>query len=338
MIEIRPEVPQTLFGLLSICLLLRYFQSKSLKYLVFSSIFLGISFLFLQKSIFLILIIGCLLLFRWGSNQIKFKDTFLYFLVLITVLMSYYVYLIFNHKEQDFLICCWSQDIEMLQYNTLSGWGVTPILGLISSFKHNPILWFFWLISLPFMETPNQERIAGISLFLLCFICASVVFHTQDLMLIIPLIAVMAGHMIYKLNILFFKLKPFLFCLILIFFTFLFIYLNLENINPSLNAKQLKKIKYVLSITKPTDYVYDGNNSFNLFRNDLDFFWFQRDYLITLSWGIHKVNSHYNMYELINKFKPKVISTFQIKNIRDKSIANHYKKSDVYSNIFIRID
>ena len=40
------------------------------------------------------------------------------------------------------------------------------------------------------------------------------------------------------------------------------------------NRRQLEIVEYVLSITDSTDCIYDGNAAFNLFRKDIDFFWF----------------------------------------------------------------
>ena len=60
-VEIRPDVPQALAGLLSIYFLFSYYDNRSLKSLVASSVFLAVSFLFLQKSVALIIAIGALL-------------------------------------------------------------------------------------------------------------------------------------------------------------------------------------------------------------------------------------------------------------------------------------
>ena len=57
-VEIRPDVPQTLAGLLSVYFLLVYYENKSVKSLVASSVFLAVSFLFLQKSMILVFLLA----------------------------------------------------------------------------------------------------------------------------------------------------------------------------------------------------------------------------------------------------------------------------------------
>jgi len=102
------------------------------------------------------------------------------------------------------------------------------------------------------------------------------------------------------------------------------------------NTSQLQKISYVLSITKPGDYVYDGNTSFNIFRKDLDFFWFSVDQGDALTTYAKMTGYEYSIYELIDRFKPKVISNYFIADMADQRIAAHYKQSSQYNDLFIR--
>jgi predicted membrane-bound mannosyltransferase len=60
-IEIRPDVPQALTGLLAVYFLFIYYDRKSLRSLIASAVFLAVSFLFLQKAVVLIALGGILL-------------------------------------------------------------------------------------------------------------------------------------------------------------------------------------------------------------------------------------------------------------------------------------
>ncbi|EKE14722.1 MAG: hypothetical protein ACD_12C00326G0003 [uncultured bacterium] len=100
------------------------------------------------------------------------------------------------------------------------------------------------------------------------------------------------------------------------------------------NYGQIKKINYVLSQTSSKDYVYDGKNQFNVFRKDLDFFWFSLDSKGALTTYQTITTYHYNIYELIEKIKPKVISNNFI-DLNEEGIANHYQQSDQYSDIYL---
>jgi len=69
-------------------------------------------------------------------------------------------------------------------------------------------------------------------------------------------------------------------------------------------------MKYILSMTKDTDFVYDGANNFNLFRHDLHYFWFQT------TTGLENYNAlsgnrfgDYDPCSLIKAKKPKFITT-----------------------------
>jgi hypothetical protein len=103
------------------------------------------------------------------------------------------------------------------------------------------------------------------------------------------------------------------------------------------NTMQLKKIDHVLSITDTEDFVYDGEVLFNVFREDIDFFWFN---VKPHSGGLVTYQTmtryDYDIYELIDTFKPKVISNYYIGNMHDSRIAKHYVQSEIYEDLFIR--
>ena len=46
----------------------------------------------------------------------------------------------------------------------------------------------------------------------------------------------------------------------------------------------------------------------------------------------------YNIYELIHKYKPKVISSNFIDNMKDRRISDYYEVSRYYKDLFIRSD
>ena len=103
------------------------------------------------------------------------------------------------------------------------------------------------------------------------------------------------------------------------------------------NEGQLKKIAYVISITNKDDFVYDGHILFNVFRKDVDFFWYSIDHRLgTLETFQTMTDYQYNIYEIIDRLKPKVISNYYIDNMEDPRIKNHYKQSKLYKDLFIR--
>ena len=101
---------------------------------------------------------------------------------------------------------------------------------------------------------------------------------------------------------------------------------------------QLAKIEYVLSITDENDKVYDGNVIFNVFRDDIDYFWFCMGDTSCLDVYKKVTGYKYNVYDSIVAKKPKVISTYKISNINDARIKNNYKVSERYPDLLIRVD
>ena len=86
----------------------------------------------------------------------------------------------------------------------------------------------------------------------------------------------------------------------------------------------------------PNDLVYDGDARFNVFRKDIDYFWYNvgENHFLATYQTLRKY--HYDVYELIDRKKPKVISSFAIANLDDPRIRDHYSKSDRYDDLFLR--
>jgi hypothetical protein len=117
-----------------------------------------------------------------------------------------------------------------------------------------------------------------------------------------------------------------------------FIILNAMIFIP--NRSQVEKIKYVLENTKKTDFVYDGDIQFNLFRKDLSYFWyglkkgkeFATYRKIT---GSRRKSAGYDIYRLILEKKPKFISNTRVK-VTKKGLNTFYKETK-FENLYIRI-
>jgi hypothetical protein len=105
------------------------------------------------------------------------------------------------------------------------------------------------------------------------------------------------------------------------------------------NAVQLAIVEYVRDVASPDDYVYDGDAQFNLFRKDVDYFWFsvRRHHerggaLMTYQ---SMTDYHYDIYESIERYKPKVIWPYQV-DITDARIAVDYMQSTEFGALYIR--
>ena len=89
------------------------------------------------------------------------------------------------------------------------------------------------------------------------------------------------------------------------------------------NTVQLDKIKYVLEHSKQTDKVYDGSIYFNLFREDVDYFWFSvRPKGVVETYQSIKPRE-YDIYKLIETKKPKIIYAKYL-DVNNKIIKDNY--------------
>jgi hypothetical protein len=104
------------------------------------------------------------------------------------------------------------------------------------------------------------------------------------------------------------------------------------------NQSQKRKIQYVLENTIDSDYVYDGDIQFNLFRKDLHYFWYsiRNQGLKTYNKITHGKFVDYDACRLIKSKKPRFISDFQL-DLEGCGLAKMYKPT-VFKHLFERID
>ncbi len=331
-IEIRPDVPQTLFELVAVFLLFKYFKRYSLACLILSAISFGISFLFLQKSIFLVFMAGVILIFSDYINQIKLKDAFIFSIVFIGTLLPFYLYLVLTGQIQAYWVDNWAMNAAFIQDRFSQGashweWATTTLL---SDLKQNPLLWVFWMAGLFFLDSVNRKRAGAISLFLLISFILVPIHFEQYLLPLMPLMAIIAGHAMLQIGRLLFKKN--LSWVIVIIYVFYPLNSIWEHIKCTPNSDQMKEMSYALSVTKPTDFVYDPDRNFHIFRNNMDW-----QNVGVQSWFKNRSGYHFNVYTLIDKFKPKIIS-HTAGDMSNSSIAKHYKMSDKFPDLFIRIN
>lgn len=327
--EIRPDVLQTLTGLLSIYFLFVYYDKKSLRALIASSAFLALSFLVLQKSVVLIISIGAFLLYDLYKKRLRFNLVALYAVVFLICVLPYYIYLLSNGSFGQYFVTNWLVNNHMPQQ-------VGKLKILLMTFRESTItfvLYFIGVITL--IRSGCDRRFAVLTLCLL--ILPVVMFKNlwrQYYMPAIPLVGIIASYALYStFNT---KWSRFIVLAGAIYVPMWFIhsdgFFNMDNKGQS---NQLKKIEYVLSITDEDDKVYDGDAQFNVFRDDADYFWFC---MVCLT-AYKKVTGYeYNIYDLIATQKPKVISTYGISSFNDIRIKNKYRVSDKYPDLLIRKD
>jgi hypothetical protein len=329
-VEIRPDVPQTLAGRLSIYFLFSYYENKSLTSLIASSVFLAVSYLFLQKSIALIIAIGALLLFDLYKKRVGYRHIVIYAAVFLIAVSPYYIYLLLSGTFEQYFVMNW-----------LVNYYIAQIMGrshsLIALSRENTITCILYLIGLiTIYRSGKYGRFAALSVLLL-FITV-ILFNNlwrQYFMLTIPLVAIIASYALYS------SFNSRLIRLVVLIgaiyspMSYMHNYAPF-NMNNGDQLEQLAKIEYVLSVTDVDDRVYDGNVTFNVFRDDINYFWFCLPLCLD---AYKKVAAYqYNIYESVAVQNPKVISSFRIHSFDDIRIKYKYRVSDMYPDLYIRTD
>ncbi|MEX0940395.1 MAG: glycosyltransferase family 39 protein [Candidatus Babeliales bacterium] len=333
-IEIRPDGPQVLFGLLAVYFLFLYFDRKHLLLLFFSALSLAISFLFLQKILFLIVLIGLVFLYKIYQKQISLLALIFYISIFCIALIPYYSYLVYTNALHYYFIFNWL-------FNIMHPERFYPMHTLMELFLNKLLLFGYALGLIYYLHTQNQKIVAFFSLSLL-FIAIFIVKFSfpQYYAPAIPFIAMIAAYGYYvifdgqkdKILLMIFIIaaQPF------ISYSFILAKMIIKGKN---NNEQHEKINYVLSHTKPGDTIYDGKNIFNIFRDDIDFMWFQikQNHDKSSITDLYKslTGKSYDIYQAIENKKPKIISNYYL-DMEHPIIKNNYKKSLKYNDLYIR--
>lgn len=326
-IEIRPDVPQTLFGTLAIFYLIKYLNKRRFIYSILSGLFLGISFLFLQKAIFLIAGIMLILLLEIYGGKLTIKELFLYMLYVSIPILPYFIYLIIKNHLLAYIFWNWTINIKLNQH-------FSPLYFLKTSYQKCWIIWSFYLVGLfMFSLRPNIRSLCLLSVILLSSAFLAKTPYQQYYLPAIPLVAIISGYCIENTIA---NRKA------IIYLILLGVALPMDSYVKSAiylkNDYQLAKVQYVLRHTASSDYVYDGNILFNVFRKDIDYFWFsvRPKTGLLATYKLLNPSYKYNIYQKIRTLKPKIISNYYI-DVNNKAIKNQYIRSPIYRDLYLRV-
>ncbi len=330
-LEIRPDNPQVLFGLSALLFMYSYFDNQKISYLVLSALSFSIAFLFLQKAIFLGAFIGCYFLYQVYRKKMSFTHVIIFSFIAALPFFFYCVYLQSVGAFDAYIKFNWL--INILHPGKFGSHYALSRIGM-----YERLLCAFYVLGLCYFSvTPYQKSIAIASLWLLIVASCIVKFaYFQYYIPVFPLIGLIAGHAVYKI----FKKKR----------SMLVLFLSIVMIGPMIEAtvniakfflrtnKRQEKMKYVLNVTQSGDYVYDGKSYFNLFRPDIDFFWFEARTnhskldLITL---LKKLTGRtYDCYAALEHYRPKLISNYYL-DMNHPFIKNNYIQSPVYDDLYL---
>jgi hypothetical protein len=324
-LEVRPDVPQVFFGLLSCLYFLRYLKNKRPLYMVLAGFLAGVSFVMLQKSVLLFAAVGVSMLWLLWRGTVAWRAPLLYAIGNIFPMAGLALYLIYSGCFGDYILTNWVLNMNQLM-------PFSPLRNLFHSLIENTALW--GLVGLSLWTCLFRKRggpvLQLVSLWgMLLLVCLFLIPrpHNQHLVFPIALLAIPAARQAVWL---FERFKCPETCRSRALALALIVpgCVMAANLAES-NRLQLKMIRYVLSRTAPDERVYDGDIQFNLYRPDLHYFWFSVKPLKGLD-SYNRVSGNrfasYDIHQLIEAKKPVFISDVCV-NMDDPLITRTYKNT-----------
>lgn len=337
LLQIRPDGPQVLCGMISLLFLFSFFEQQNKQkrcvQLIVSALFLSLSFLFLQKAIFLMAAIGSILLFQLYQRKVSFIECAVFAIVFSLPVLIYFLYIWSIGAWDFYLKFNWLLNAmhtgRFLPFYTLQ---LLAMSQLLCAFYAIGIFYY--------LESYYQKIIGWCSLWLLFAAIVIARFsYAQYYAPAIPLMAMIAGYALYKMC------MGNTYKMLMIIFALSWgslignAYQVVKMVVKGINREPHEKINFVLNNAPEGSSVYDGKSFFNLFRHDVDFFWFEarmnhdKSDLIPIYERL--TGNNYDVHAAVEKYAPSIISNYYV-NLNNKIIVNSYDQSEKFDDLLIR--
>lgn len=320
-VEIRPDVPMMLFEAVSVYFLIRFLDTAECRDIVLSGLSASIAFLFLQKAVFFYAAVSLFTMGLLFTGQVKIKPLICFFSSLMAGPILCFVYAAMNGALYDYYLCGYLLNVSKTQsfgpwsimkkslISNAGFWAVT-FAGLIfglCSFKDNKKLGFvsmlgvLLLLSLNILTSPWKHNFLPALVFMSIAGSCVLVRVTGKARAGVLIGSIIIAAMIYR---------PVMY--------------DLMHYKRSQNRPQMKRIEYVIRNTREGDLVYDGDNTFNLFRGDLHYFWYSTGKGFNLE-AYNRINkdrfADYDICNLISKKKPRIASDYLVDAVGCKAFG-----------------
>ncbi len=322
-IEVRPDVPQIALFMIALYYFIKSFNNKKKYTSIISAMALGLAFLILQKTILMIAVFGIIQIYYIYRKEYRIEQFFLYWGTFLIVLLPFIINILIKGQLHTYFLYNWKINLNNI-------YRFSPIQNLKDSYHQNTLHWVFYFITLVFIKKKISLKI--ISVLSIYFIVTLFIFKApwpQYLIITAPFVSIIASYGLCTL----FKNKSSImyFLLVLLIVPFYFEFNKIKS-----NKYDLDRLQYVIDNTNKMDKVFDSYPYINLFREDIDYFWFS-----TQDSGLLKIyqkmtNYKYDIYELIEKHKPKIIGRRNVANMGHNSIKPFYFESEKYPTLYIR--
>ncbi len=333
-IEIRPDVPQALTGIIAIWFIIKYLKNQKTKHAIFSGFFLAISLIFLQKTLLTILAIALayLLLIIIGKAKIQTKHLLAFSIAFIIPNTLFLLFLYSQGALRDYIWSSW-----MLNMNYINSFSALINLHFIPK---NIFLWL--LILFGGFTLIKQKEKNQIIVFLYALFCALLILNSiipktpfiQYFITAMALMPILATYFLVKL-LADFKITETYKAI----FIFLLIAYPVGNIifSPikNNNLTHLEALEYIKNNTEKKDQYY-GSVTLNLFTDNIDYIWFDN----TGWFDIRNRNDPYkaDKCKVIQEKKPKVVYfTINIGKVCNLESLD-YEKKIIMDEFYLRKD
>jgi hypothetical protein len=313
-LEIRPDVPQVLLGLISVYFLLSYLQTGRRQDVILAGLTASLSFLFLQKTVFLLIAYAIVLSFALLRRKISFRSAFLFAISFSLPVLFFLGYLLLSGAMSEYLVSNWLLHATHIE-------PYSPLRHVWRSFtSENALFWLLVPVSTGYvlLNRKTHSRLKttaflGAALLLSVWLLKRP--HRQNFLLSIPLLCIPMAHFLESVAARFRRRGVCIGVLVL-----LILVQPLASLVPELRSsrnrdKQLERVDYVFNNTTESDLVYDGNIRFNLFRLDLHYFWFSvEDKYPAQAYSRVSKDKYgdYNICDLIKSKHPLFISDYEL--------------------------
>lgn len=324
--EVRPDVPQVTLALLAIVFLWKHQISANKLMYYASAVLVGLSYLFLQKTIFIIAGMGLLQLYWIYEKKSNWLQLISYWILFGATIAPYYLYLLTTHQLESYLFWNW-----ILNMNFEGSFPAVETI--LKSTHYNHFIWIFFIVG-----TIGCWKLKKYDLLIICFTLLGTVFlvkapYRQYFMPFDPFFCAIAAYGMLTTI----KGKRLVVLVVLTFLVPMGYYIL--SIIKYPNQPQLDKIEWVLQNTTESDYVYDGDIYFNLYRKDIDFFWYSTEPGKGGLGTYQRLKPYtYDINAAIRKYRPKVVSTTYVENQLEAETMTDYSLSEKYPDLYIRKD
>ena len=322
--DVRPDIPMIATGLVALLAFLCHGRDPRARHLVLGGLALGLSFLFLQKALFLMAALLVLSAVRVVQGRLRLSELGLALGSLALVLVPFYAWLAASGSFGAYYAANW-------QVNADGEGGFGPIFWLMGNVRHSTVLWAFFGLGLVFFVRGRRElELAVVALALLGSLWVMPRPWPYYALPAMPLMAIVAGRGLAEA----FGDRRHMAHAALLFGAIPgFYYLGVERY-PRLDHR-LAMIELARSATPAGECVHDGDNQFNVFRKPLDYYWYSLGEHGVMERYEKVVPRGYDRNRLFLEHAPRVVATDELVKL-DPAIAAHYAPSALDPAISLR--